>query len=95
MAEDASDYQPPKTSWGAPNLQGLFSSASLTTLTRPAGATDLIISEEEAAELFDNNIYTRVAKEEAGRSELTLLTDSNPDRAYNRYWMDPGADLRA
>jgi hypothetical protein len=24
---------------------------------------------------------------------LALLTDANPDRAYNRYWMDPGADL--
>ena len=92
-AQQAPSYTPPKTTWGAPDLQGIFSTASLTTMTRPAGATDLVISDEEAAELFNKNIYTRVAKEEAGRSELTLLTDANPDRAYNRYWMDPGADL--
>jgi hypothetical protein len=93
MAEDAPAYTPPETSWGAPDLQGIFSTASLTTMSRPAGASGLIVSDEEAAELFDKNIYTRVAKEESGRSELTILTDANPDRAYNRYWMDPGADL--
>jgi len=100
LAQSAS-YTPPKTSWGAPDLQGFFSSASLTTITRPAGASGLIVSDEEAAKLFRGNIYTRVANEEAeheravtsGEKKQTLLTDANPDRAYNRYWMDPGADL--
>jgi hypothetical protein len=86
-------YSPPRTSWGVPDLQGIFSSASLTTLRRPPGASGLIVSDEEAARLFRGNIYTRVAEEEAGLSEHTLLTDANPDRAYNRFWMDPGADL--
>ncbi|MBK8840560.1 MAG: hypothetical protein IPO30_18230 [Hyphomonadaceae bacterium] len=100
LAQTAS-YTPPKTSWGVPDLQGFFSKASLTTMTRPQGATGLIVSDEEAAKLFNRNIYTRVAKEEAedqqavtsGKEKLALLTDANPDRAYNRYWMDPGADL--
>ena len=54
---------------------------------------------EEAAKLFNRNIYTRVAKEEAGLSKLDeasskeLLADNNPDRGYNRFWMDPGEDL--
>ena len=93
LAQGEPKYTPPKTSWGAPDLQGFFSTASLTTMTRPQGASGLIVSEEERNKLFNRNIYTRVAKEEAGKSEHTLLTDANPDRAYNRFWMDPGADL--
>ena len=94
-------YTPPKTSWGVPDLQGYFSKASLTTLTRPAGVSGLIISAQEADKMFNRNIYTRVAKEEAedqravtsGEEKLALLTDANPDRAYNRYWMDPGSGI--
>ncbi|MEQ1608849.1 MAG: hypothetical protein ABL956_07780 [Hyphomonadaceae bacterium] len=86
-------YNPPKTSWGAPDLQGFFSAASLTNMSRAPGATGLIVTQEERDKLFNRNIYTRVAKEEATLSEAKLLTDGNPDRAYNRFWMDPGADL--
>jgi hypothetical protein len=93
LAQATPTYTPPKTSWGVPDLQGYFSRASLTTLTRPAGATGLIVTEEERQKLFNRNIYTRVAKEEAALSPAELLKDANPDRAYNRFWMDPGADL--
>ena len=101
LAQTEPKYTPPKTSWGAPDLQGFFTTASLTTMARPQGASGLIVSEEERDKLFNRNIYTRVAKEEAedqqavtsGKEKLALLTDANPDRAYNRYWMDPGADL--
>ncbi len=99
FAQGEPKYTPPKTSWGAPDIQGFFSSASLTSMQRPAGATGLIVSEEERAKLFDRNIYTRVAKEEAGASKVDeksskeLLADKNPDRGYNRFWMEPGADL--
>ncbi|MEQ1607573.1 MAG: hypothetical protein ABL956_01155 [Hyphomonadaceae bacterium] len=93
LAQAEPAYQQPKTSWGAPDLQGYWSTASLTTMTRPAGATSLIVSEEERQKLFNGNIYTRVAKEEAALSPAELLKDANPDRAYNRFWMDPGADL--
>ena len=34
FAQNSSAYSPPKTSWGVPDLQGTFSSASLTTLRR-------------------------------------------------------------
>ncbi len=93
LAQATLNYAPPKTSWGVPDLQGYFSKASLTTLTRAPGATSLIVSQEERDKLFNRNIYTRVAKEEAALSPAELLKDANPDRAYNRFWMDPGADL--
>ena len=66
-----------------------------------AGASGLIVTEEEANKLFNRSVYTRVAKEEAedqravtsGEEKLTVLTDANPDRGYNRFWWDPGSDL--
>ena len=93
MAQAEPNYTPPKLSWGAPDLTGFWSTASLTTMTRPSGASGLIVSEEEAAKLFKRNIYTRVANEEASLSPAELLKDANPDRAYNRFWMDPGSDI--
>ena len=38
-------YNPPKTSWGVPDITGSWSTAALTTMTRPAGASGLIIGE--------------------------------------------------
>ena len=70
LAQAGQAYTPPKTSWGAPDLQGFFSSASLTSMQRPAGATGLIVSQEERDKLHAGNIYTRVAKEEAGASQV-------------------------
>ena len=93
LAQAEPNYTPPKTSWGVPDLQGFFSSASLTSMTRPAGTTSLIVGQAERDKLFNKNIYTRVAKEEDALSPAELLKDANPDRAYNRFWMDPGADL--
>jgi hypothetical protein len=93
LAQTQPDYKPPRTSWGAPDLQGFFTTASLTTMARPQGASGLIVSKEERDKLFNRNIYTRAAKEESVLSKAELLTDANPDRAYNRFWMDPGADL--
>lgn len=99
FAQAEQKYTPPKTSWGAPDLQGFFSSASLTSMQRPAGASGLIVSQEERDKLHAGNIYTRVAKEEAGASQVDeksskeFLADKNPDRGYNRFWMEPGADL--
>lgn len=89
-------YAKPKTTWGAPDLQGFWSNASLTTMQRPAGAASLVVTEAEAAALAKRNVYSVVQRQEAGASKVDekssreLLSDNNPSRAYNRFWMDPG-----
>jgi hypothetical protein len=98
-AQAAAGYQKPKTSWGVPDLGGFWSNASLTTMQRPAGAEKLVVTEEEAKALVSRNIYSAVARQEAGASKVDakssqeLLADKNPSRAYNRFWMDPGTSL--
>ncbi len=89
-------YQAPHTGWGVPDLQGFWSNTSFTGMQRPAGATSLVLSEEEAATLAKRNVYTGARREEAGASKVDekssqeLLADKNPSRGYNAFWMDPG-----
>ncbi|HVY88245.1 MAG TPA: hypothetical protein VG942_05210, partial [Hyphomonadaceae bacterium] len=104
IAQDAKSltspgYQTPHTTWGVPDLQGFWSNASLTTMSRPAGAKKLVVTEEEAQALAKRNVYSAAARQEAGASKVDekssqeLLADKNPSRAYNRFWMDPGTTL--
>ena len=42
-------YESPRTSWGVPDIQGVWSNASVTKLTRPAGVDKLVLTPTEAA----------------------------------------------
>ncbi len=81
----AQEYQVAKTPYGAPDLQGTYSIATVTMLERPEEfAGRATISLEEA-----NNSGT------TGTSYLDELTarpdDAAPDvGGYNTFWMDPG-----
>lgn len=50
-AASAGGYRAPRTRFGAPDLQGVWTNESMTRLFRPSGVTDLVISEAEAARL--------------------------------------------
>ncbi|MDP3738145.1 MAG: hypothetical protein Q8R02_12190 [Hyphomonadaceae bacterium] len=98
FAQVASNYAPPRTSWGAPELSGFWTNASLTTLQRPVGASAVTVNEAEASALLRKNVYTLMTKQEAGRSQIDkkasdqLLADGNASRGYNRFWLEPGSD---
>ncbi len=92
-------YTPPKTSWGAPDLNGEWTNASLTGLQRDAGVTKTTVTEAEAQAIFNKNSYTIYEKQENKISKVDeesskkLLSDKDSNLAYNRFWMDPGAGL--
>ena len=61
----AQSYAAPKTSWGAPDLQGVWTNSSVTKLTRPAGIDKLVLTPTEAAALESkdfNNARTAIEK---------------------------------
>ncbi|MDP6376977.1 MAG: hypothetical protein QF921_04285 [Pseudomonadales bacterium] len=77
---------PPKTAWGAPDLQGVWTTATSTPLERPdrlAGRTHL--TDEEARAL------------EARTEEAFAAFDKEPPPGsvggYNRVWLDPGMKM--
>lgn len=87
-----------RTADGRPDLQGIWSNATITPLERPQGVANLVLSEAEAA---------RLEKMTADRVER-LGQDSDPNRpappqggdgstgaagnvgGYNNFWLDPG-----
>ena len=76
----------PLTPWGDPDLQGIWSFATITPLERPSrfAGRDVLTLEEVAAANADSE--TRASS--ARRSELTAETDLA--LAYNQFWWDRG-----
>ncbi|MGD2131764.1 MAG: hypothetical protein PVI23_03165 [Maricaulaceae bacterium] len=94
----AADYEVPRLADGAPDFQGVWSSASLTTMTRSGrgGQTfeSLVISEEELEDLNYNSYYNRRLRED---NEPTPASEGPGDgvgggdvKGYNNFWIDPG-----
>jgi hypothetical protein len=96
-AQSAPGFVAPKTSWGAPDLTGLWTNESRTIMGRPKDATKLTITAAEETKLLQTNVYTKVEADEAGASDVSaeaskkLLADENANRGYNRFWMEPGS----
>jgi len=94
-APAAKPYAPPRTSYGRPDLTGVWSNASVTNLTRAPGVAGLVVGEAEAAKLAKESPFQKLAEAEEGPSNLNdnLLKDGNNDRGYNTFWIDPGKSL--
>jgi hypothetical protein len=80
-----------------PDLEGVWSNASLTSLTRRGGVESLVVTAEEASVIAAS---TPIGGLEGGFDEGDGVNDT-PDvagddfgtRAYNNFWVDPGASL--
>src|SRR5688572_7758690 len=77
------NYKVPKTPWGEPDLQGVWSYATTTPLSRPASAGDkTLLTDEEVAE----------------QAERTARQQDLPPRpgdpgTYNNFWWDRGQSI--
>ncbi len=81
----ARPWTPPKTPWGEPDLQGLYSNKTITPFERPAEfAGKAELSDEETAEL------ERRASERTVDIRNARGTESDVSSAYNEFWWDRG-----
>ena len=72
----------PQTGWGVPDLQGVWTNATLTPIERPDSQTGkTVLTAEEAAEFETRSAVGRAASDRFIPGEVG---------AYNQFWMDGG-----
>ncbi len=98
------DYKVPKTGFNQPDLQGFWTNATLTPVSRPRDVTTAVYTEEEVAKIENR---ADIMEQEANRATdpdapaefraETTFERSAASRAgggdvggYNRFWLDPG-----
>ena len=75
----------PRTPWGHPDLQGIWSSATITPFERPAEfAGKEFLTKDEAAE------FERRTVERTNRDRRDGGAEADVARAYNDFWWDVG-----
>jgi hypothetical protein len=77
----AKPYTPPRTPWGTPNLEGVWSNSTTTPLERPADLKDKAELTEAERKVRDAEVAARVSFDRAGQGV----------GAYNEFWMERGA----
>jgi hypothetical protein len=82
-------WTPPRTPYGDPDLQGLWTNATGTPFERPGELSGKqVLTEEEAAEYEQRALETR----DADRRDATG-TAADVDLAYNQFWYDRGTKV--
>ncbi|MYD72217.1 MAG: hypothetical protein F4W89_15960 [Acidobacteria bacterium] len=76
----------PRTTWGDPDLQGLWTSATLTPLERPGRQSEQsLLTDEEAAAIEEESARRRI--ESDGKSAPGSVG------GYNQVWLDAGTRI--
>ena len=76
---------PPRTAWGEPDLQGVYTNKTITAFERPAQfAGQAELTDEEIADL-ERQVADRSADIRNAKG-----TDADVTRAYNQFWWDGG-----
>ena len=84
----AKNFTAPKTPWGEPDLQGVYSNRTITPFERPANVAgrEFFTPEEVAA-------LEKRAQEQSGDEGRTKGTRGDVERAYNDFWWDRGTKV--
>ena len=94
------NYKVPRTPDGKPDLQGTWSSASLTTMSRGGqngtGSFGLVIPQDTIDKLTANSYYNqRLANDNKRTNEAATAGDGQGGgdvKGYNNFWIDPGSE---
>lgn len=88
----AETYSAPRTFYAQPDLQGIWTNATFTTLERPDDVESLVLSEAEARAMVNarNEFYADYDDPEKVDGKLA---EANDPGGYNTAWMDEGSNL--
>jgi len=81
-------WNPPRTPWGEPDLQGIWDFATITPMERPKElAGKEVLTSEEAADFERRTLEQRNPDRRDGGSQADV------GRAYNQFWWDYGTKV--
>ena len=86
-AASAEQWQLPRMPWGDPDLQGIWTSATVSSLTRPDEIEKLVLTEAQAA--FIEKTGAERLEQIDNLPEGDLKAGENVG-GYNAAWLDPG-----
>ena len=83
-----------------PDFTGIWTNASLTSLTRPRGVDKLVVTAAEAEAMVANTAIAGISPEEATDGPTDPEAGAPPKgssdfglKGYNFFWVDPGSNL--
>ena len=87
------EYKVPKTIFGHPDLQGIWTNSTITPLERPAHARSAVVSNQEA-EYWEReaNLYLKLDQNPIDPDEPAPLPGRN-SKGYESFWVDRGTKL--
>ena len=78
-----SNWEPPRTTWGAPDLQGVWDFRTLTPFERPVELGDkAVLTDEEVAEYEASRLAAFAVRDDQEPADVV--------GNYNQFWFDPG-----
>ena len=80
----------PQMSWGAPDLQGTWTNATITGLTRSDNIETLVLTPEVANQIENGTADWLASNDNLPEGELEAGQNVG---GYNSFWMDPGKRL--
>ncbi len=104
FAQSAGTYHAPRNAWGQPDLQGTYTTATITPLTRDAKYGTRNVLTKQEADALEAATRAQVARADAPTPPDAKVTDlknadCGPDGisgfncGYNQGWKDPGTAL--
>ena len=88
VAQNEDRPEPPRTSWGGPDLQGVWDYRTATPMERPRNYGDREFLTDEEAAAYEQQFSQRL--DDSRRSPGTV---ADVERAYNEFWYDFGSNL--
>lgn len=86
-------YKAPRNIHGQPDLEGVWTNASITTLERPAAFKSLVLTEEQAKRLEAQSAARRAAGDQPTDPNAPPPTAGGNVGGYNTAWTDPGTHV--